>query len=413
MAAGRGDVPMNILVVSDFFPWPPLNGGLLRTASTIEALGELGNVDLFSLVDDRQKNRTVPPDVALGRVETIPHPSIDRSNRWRAVWLARRGVPMEVVMRQADEAPRRAFAAWADKRYDLVWFRWPMPFAWLGRPHLGPTVVDLDGLFEEGERERAAQLRDGPPNRRGVHAWRASLATLQARINARDWRRFQRAVAADVDRVVLCSADEVRRSGMPNAELVVNSYPRPEAPVGRKVAGDPPVVLFQGTFDYGPNADGAQWLAEEIAPRLRRNVPRASVRLVGRTTGAVERLHDPPAVTCVGMVPSMGPELARADIAVAPIRYGSGTRLKIIESFANRVPVVSTTLGAAGLGARDGVHLLLADDAERFALACQRLLTDPELRDRLVTSAEQLYLERFESGVAKAQIHSVVGRIAR
>ncbi len=208
--------------------------------------------------------------------------------------------------------------------------------------------------------------------------------------------------------MVLCSDAEVRRSGMPNSELVINTYPRPVTPLGPKVPGDPPVVLFQGTFDYGPNADGAHWFVREIAPRLRAQLPGTSVRLVGKTTLAVEQLHDPPAVTSVGVVPSMGPELARADLAVAPIRYGSGTRLKILESFAHRVPVVSTTLGAAGLEVDHGVHLLLADDPDQFGQACQRILTDSGLRTRLVAAAERLYLERYESCVARKQIRSIV-----
>jgi glycosyltransferase involved in cell wall biosynthesis len=368
----------------------------------------VGTVDLFSFVDERQKDRKVPEHVTLGRLETTPYPAIDRSNRWRAGWLVRRGVPMEVAMRQGDRSGRRRFAGWAKERYDLVWFRTPMTFAWLGRPHLGPTIVDLDGLTDEGERERATLMADGSPSRLDAHRLHTSVASLQARINARDWRDFQRSVAAEVDRVVLCSEAEVRRSGMQNSELVINTYPRPPAPLGPKGAGDPPVILFQGTFDYGPNIDGARWLVRQIAPHLRSEVPGTTIRLVGKTTQAVEELDDPPAVTSVGVVPLMGPELARADLAVVPLRYGSGTRLKILESFAHRVPVVSTTLGAAGLEVENGLHLLLADDPDEFGRACLRILTDADLRTRLVAAAEQLYLDRYESCVAREQIKSII-----
>jgi glycosyltransferase involved in cell wall biosynthesis len=237
---------------------------------------------------------------------------------------------------------------------------------------------------------------------------RMYLARLQARINARDWRDFQRSIAADVDRVVLCSDTEIRRSGIPNSELVINTYPQPPAPLGPKVPGDPPVLLFQGALDYGPNVDGAQWLVREIAPRIRALVPGTTVRLVGRSTLAVKQLNSPPAVTSVGFVPTMSSELARADLAVVPIRYGSGTRLKLLESFAHRIPVVSTTLGAAGLEVENGVHLLLADDPDQFAIGCQQILTDADLRAQLVAAAEQLYLERYKSSVAKEQIRSIV-----
>ena len=84
-----------------------------------------------------------------------------------------------------------------------------------------------------------------------------------------------------------------------------------------------------------------------------------------------------PRTSVVGRVPDIADELARADLVVVPVRYGSGTRLKIIEAFAQRVPVVSTTLGAEGLDVADGVHLLLGDTASALAEACARLLAIP------------------------------------
>ena len=117
----------------------------------------------------------------------------------------------------------------------------------------------------------------------------------------------------------------------------------------------PAVVLFQATFDYAPNVDAADWLVAEVAPRLRSRIPDVEIRLVGTPVPGVQRQHRPPAVTVVGKVPTMEPELAHADIAVVPIRYGSGTRFKILESFAHRVPVVSTTIGAEGLDVVDGM----------------------------------------------------------
>ena len=134
--------------------------------------------------------------------------------------------------------------------------------------------------------------------------------------------------------------------------MIPNTYPRPTRPVGDPAADRPPVVLFQGNLGYPPNIDAAQWLATAIAPLIRAAVPATEVRLVGRPGTNVTELHRPGVVTVVGEVPSMEEELARATVAVVPVRYGSGTRVKILESFAHRVPVVSTTLGAGGLGRR-------------------------------------------------------------
>ena len=107
-------------------------------------------------------------------------------------------------------------------------------------------------------------------------------------------------------------------------------------------------------------------------------------------------LDDAPDVTVVGWVPAMDEELARADVVVVPLRYGSGTRVKILEAAAHRIPIVSTTLGAEGLGFEDGKHLLIADEPEDFASACVRLLQEPQLRRHLVDEAEKEFLARFQ-----------------
>jgi hypothetical protein len=171
-------------------------------------------------------------------------------------------------------------------------------------------------------------------------------------------------------------------------------------------------VLFQGTLRYPPNAEAARFLVGAVAPALRRLVPDVRVRLVGATTSALEALEDPPAVTLVGQVPDIAAELARADVVVVPIRFGSGTRLKVLEAFAQRVPVVATTLGAEGLGVEDGVHLLLADTAEGLAEACARLLADEGLRSGLVARGHELFVERYADGVVATTVADVAHRVA-
>ena len=109
----------------------------------------------------------------------------------------------------------------------------------------------------------------------------------------------------------------------------------------------------------------------------------------------------------------MEEELARASVAVVPLRYGSGTRVKILESFAHRVPVVSTTLGAEGLDVEDGVHLLLADDPNELAAAVVHLLGDAGLRVRLTEAAEARYLELYDGRLADHGVRRLVEDVAR
>ncbi len=393
-------------------PWPTVGGGLVRLAQVVEAVASVSDLDLFVLHDQRQSNIVVPPRVVVTRSEGVQYPRWSSQLRWRTEWAVRRGVPLEVVKARADSAPRRALRDWARPPYDVVWFSTAAVYEWMGRPDFGPAVVDLMDLedIKTGLRAElmAQQMRSG-----GLRSSvRTRMAWYQARLNRRDWRRFQQSLAAQVETIVVPSALDAVRSGLPNVTEIPNTYPRPERPAGNPAAGGQPVVLFQGSMGYPPNIDAAQWLATTIAPLIRAEVPATEVRLVGRPVPGVTQLHHPGTVIVVGQVPSMEEELARASVAVVPVRYGGGTRVKILESFAHRVPVVSTTLGAEGLDVEDGVHLLVADDPQAFAAATVRLLRDAGLRVRLTEAAHARYLERYEGRVAEDGVRRLIEDLA-
>lgn len=394
-------------MVSEDFPWPSLGGGLIRLARMVQAVSAMGETDLFSLYDPSRTSPALPSAVDLARMEAVKYPGTTNPYWWRR-WMVRRGMPKEVFMRKYDRAPRMLFEQFASGRYDLVWFSTAATFAWMGRPRLGPTIVDLMDLEDVKARQMSSLLRRqgllGGPKR----AIRVQSRAAMNRVNAYDWKAFQRSVARDVDRVILCSDEDVRRSRIPNAVAVPNTYSRPAHALGRREVGVPPTILFQGSLHYAPNIDAVDWLLDDVAPHLWEQLPGARIRLVGTTSPAVEIRHRPPAVVVAGRVSDIEPELAQADIAVVPLRMGSGTRLKILESFAHRIPVVSTTIGADGLDVQNEVHLLLADRPEEFARACRRLIEDRALSRRLVDAAERRYLERYEWSVAKTQVQKLV-----
>jgi glycosyltransferase involved in cell wall biosynthesis len=397
---------LKILVVSQDFPWPPIYGSRLRLEQVIDVATSLGATDLFSLVSDPFGDSNIAPDSSsLRRAQTalrvIPRYTMLRRLRF----LASRDLPIEMVVSRSQEL-REQFLSWADPSYDAVWFSKGSTFDLLGRPRLGPTIVDLDDLEDQKILAQLSATRGGGYNGRHQPVMYAG-AEFQARVNARRWGTLQRTIARNVERVVLCSELDASRFGEPNSAIVANGFEIPERPAGREVIDGNPTILLQGMLRYAPNTDAAVWLATSIAPRLRDLVPDLEIRLVGDPNDAVSNLHDPPRTIVVGRVPEMEPELARADLVVVPMRYGSGTRVKILEAMAHRVPVVSTTLGAEGLGLKAGVHLMVADDPDDFAKACAELLSDTERRRSMAEAAYQEFLRRHHWGVPREQIRQL------
>jgi len=140
---------------------------------------------------------------------------------------------------------------------------------------------------------------------------------------------------------------------------------------------DSHTIMFVAGFAHPPNVDAAAWLVHEILPLVRRDVPDASLRLVGSNpTEAVQNLASD-FIQVTGYVTSERLEVlySEARVSVVPLRFGAGVKLKVVEALHEGVPVVTTPIGAQGLeGLKDAVPVL--DNAEAIAAALVQMLTD-------------------------------------
>ena len=163
--------------------------------------------------------------------------------------------------------------------------------------------------------------------------------------------------------------------------------------------------LMVGNLSYYPNTDAAIFFCRDVLPRLGHEGRQARATVLGHAPPpAVLALGDLPGVTVRPSVPDVAPYYRAAAVAVVPIRAGGGSRIKILEAFAYGLPVVATSIGAEGLAATDGRHLLLADTAEDFAAAAMRLLTDRALAARLAGEARLLLERQYSFEVVAREI---------
>lgn len=148
-------------------------------------------------------------------------------------------------------------------------------------------------------------------------------------------------------------------------------------------------LVFVGSMDWLPNIDGMTWFIQEVLPLIRRQQPDCSVAIVGRAPHpdiAALAAADP-RIRLTGTVPDIRPYLWGSSVSIVPLRIGGGTRLKVYESMAARIPVVSTAIGAEGLPVADGGNILLRDSPATFAEACLGLLANAAERNRLAEAA--------------------------
>ena len=166
--------------------------------------------------------------------------------------------------------------------------------------------------------------------------------------------------------------------------------------------------MFVGNLNYLPNRDAAERLARGILPLLRRHFEAAELHLAGAGEAAARLAHHP-GVKVHGFVADLGPLYARARMTIVPLRAGGGSRLKILELFAHRLPVVATPTAALGLDVSDGEQLLIADDDADLVAAAVRVAMDRDFAGRLAARAARFVAERHDAEAVAARIADLAG----
>jgi glycosyltransferase involved in cell wall biosynthesis len=156
-------------------------------------------------------------------------------------------------------------------------------------------------------------------------------------------------------------------------------------------------LVFSGSMDWLPNIDGVDYFIAEIFPLILEKRPQCSLIIAGRRpVPRLQKLAEQfPNITVTGTVPDIRPFLWQSAISIVPLRIGSGTRLKIYESMAAKVPVVSTTIGAEGLEINPPNDIRIADSPREFAVQCLDLLENTPARAQVADAGYELVSTRF------------------
>jgi polysaccharide biosynthesis protein PslH len=370
---------------------PVDKGGKIRTYEMLRQIAKSHHVSYLALNDDpTNRDAIAKASEYCARLEVIPFAPPRRGTLGYLVDVLRSlfsPLPYAISRYRSvlyRDAIRELVHADA---FDLIISDFLVPMANLP-PALGAPVVLFQHNVEAEIWRRHAEVASTLPSR-------LFYARQFSRMQAFEQQQCQRAA-----RVIAVSEHDAAifrdRYGVADVQSVDTGvdvdffWPQPLA------KGDRPTLVFTGSMDWMPNDDGVLWFLEEVFPQIRRVIPDVQCAIVGRSpSDRVKALATRFGVEVSGRVPDVRPYLARAHVAIVPLRVGGGTRLKIFEAMAMNLPVVSTTIGAEGLPVQDGVHLCVADTAADFARACAELLGDPETAGAMGETAGALVRQEF------------------
>lgn len=171
-------------------------------------------------------------------------------------------------------------------------------------------------------------------------------------------------------------------------------------------APEPGRCLFVGG-NILPNRTGLEWFLREVWPRVIAARPDARLIVAGSVSTAVEAKA--PAVTALGVVPSLASEYAQASVCVVPLLIGSGIKIKLLEALSYGKATVATSVGVQGLEDWAEGVVDVADDPVRFCAAIVQLLNQDELRQARERAAVQLMEQHFslQSALSPEFLHAL------
>ena len=202
--------------------------------------------------------------------------------------------------------------------------------------------------------------------------------------------------------VWLASAQDgsyLRKHIIQNIEERPNRIPLPDLKdINNPNKSDILRLLFVGTLNYPPNEEAILYLLNKIQPEIEKRLKRPwKLCVVGRHASPLltQLLEDASRVEFFPDAERLETFYAAAQIIIVPLRSGGGTKLKSIEAFSYRRPLVSTRHGMRGIGATAGIHYLAAETPDQFADAIALLANDPLLAERISQDGETFCRESY------------------
>ncbi len=362
-----------MLIIDACTPMPDHDAGSLRMWNLMRMLVEEGTKVSFFAANLAHHGRYTDDLQQLG-VEALFHPAVGNipawlaanGSRFDAVLVSRHGVATPLVPLLREFAPQASII------FD---------------------TVDLHFLREQREAEVAGR--------------RAELLRSAAQTRAAELALVR---ACDITLVVSSYEQELLRAMVPQARIevlaTVHDIAGPGLPFAERHG-----LLFVGGFQHTPNIDAVEWLLDAIWPQLSRDLPEATLNIVGSRMPESLRAHCAALgerVVVHGFVENLAPLLLGSRLSLAPLRYGAGIKGKINEAMAHGQPVVATGLAVEGMHVVDGEHALVASDAPSFSAAVVRAYRDETLWQRLAEGGLDNVARHFSFDAARKALAAIL-----
>ena len=211
-------------------------------------------------------------------------------------------------------------------------------------------------------------------------------------------RRYEAEEIEAFDRSVMITREDEKRLNDINPEASTSVVPAGvDTSYFSPAASEPEAnsLVFVGTMDWPPNVEGVLWFKKEILPLVKQVLPKIKLYVVGRYPSRGIRSMEDDNVIVTGYVDDVRDYMAQGQVFIAPLKSGSGMRIKILNAMAMKKPVISTSIGCEGINVTDEKNIAIADKPEEFAKAILHLLKNEKTRNKIAKAGLNLVRDNY------------------
>ena len=391
---------MNILYICHRLPYPPNKGEKIRAFHQLRYLATRHTIHLACLVDDVEDLQHVEAlEQYCASIDMVYRPKIS------AKLLALRALctdqPLSVASFYSSALASKIRQRLAVEQVDRIVVFSSAMTVYVQQVSGIPKVMD----FVDADSEKWRLFAD-------YHSWMLSWVY---RLEAHRLARHEVEVARTFDHTIFVTDREahILQEHVPDRSISVIpngvdlEYFTP--PKDRETVTEPPALVFTGMMDYFPNVDAMDYFCREIFPCVREVVPAVQLYIVGRNpTQQIRQLSRQPNVIVTGAVPDVRPYLARARVAVAPLRIARGVQNKILEAMAMGLPVVGTPAALQGTWATTTDGVRMAKSPRAFTHELVTLLKDHALQRQCALQARRYVQEHHQWDEHNARLEALL-----
>lgn len=401
---------MNLLFIADVFPFPFDSGGKLRTANIITQLSKEYSIDLICLNNETITNENLK--IAEEYIDSVEYGVVSKKSPVsRIVNLAKFKCDKAFLM-YYSAIQRIMDKKLEEKDYSIIFVEQLYTYQYIDRyvnKHGLKTPVVVD--FQNVEHELIYRMMKSSPS---------FMTKIYGFIEYRNIMRFEKKVIKQADHFLVVS----ERDG----DLYRKIYAIPKTKISvvdngvdlkiadremadfREIETEKHSFLFIGSLWYRPNKEGVEWFINEVWNKILEKWPKSKLYIIGKMNRN-DNLPIAANIEYLGFVDNIYQYYRKCSCFIVPLKFGSGTRLKIVEAFSFKIPIISTSAGAEGLDVTHRKELMIANTADEYSACVSALFSSDELVSRIVENGFNLVSQKYDWDIIGKRLNEKIRTI--